>query len=120
MNKDKITLGGKEYFIASSAYTQFAYKEFTGRSMLKDIQKLVFLQEKLDANKEEADSNSLSLVEKFSEMMLKLTYVMIREADGSQVGSYEDFLKGISTIFGDNTWVEKSMKLACLPISRQL
>ena len=119
MNKDKINISGKDYFIASSAYTQFAYKEFTNRSMLNDIQRLITLEEKME-NFDSNDSKSLGLIEKANEIFLKLTYVMIREADSSQVSSFEEFLKGVGTIYDNKEWLEKIMKLSCLPLSGQL
>ena len=33
----KIKIGNKEYLMSASAFTQFAYKNETGRSFLKDI-----------------------------------------------------------------------------------
>ena len=36
----QIKIGEKEYLMKASAYTTFAYKDTTGRSLFKDIQKL--------------------------------------------------------------------------------
>ena len=38
--KKIITISGKEYTMKSSAYTQFKYKNDTGRRMLQDLQEL--------------------------------------------------------------------------------
>ena len=35
-----VKISGKEYSMKSSAYTQFKYKDVTGRKMLDDIQKI--------------------------------------------------------------------------------
>ncbi len=43
--KKIITIDGKEYEMKSSAYTQFAYKNLTGRSLLSDISDISKLTE---------------------------------------------------------------------------
>lgn len=107
-----ITIGGKEYSMKASAYTQFAYKNETGRSFLQDIKKLT----ELTKNNEIA----LDVLDELSDLLLKMSYVMIEEADSKQVPSYDDFLKGIENLYDDNTWITEVVMLACSPISRQL
>lgn len=109
--KKIITIGYKEYSMKSSAFTQFAYKNETGRSFLTDIQKLTKMSEI------ELDYESL---DQLTELLLKIAYVMIKESDESQVQDYEGFLKSIDNLYDDQKWIEEVIKLACSPISRQL
>lgn len=109
--KKIITLSGKEYSLKSSAFTQFKYKNETGRKLLEDIQQLAALQ---GNNQEE----TLSSVDDLLEILLRLTYIMIEEADASQVTTYENFLKDIDGIFDDPKWLEEVVELATSPICR--
>ena len=112
--KKTIRIDGKDYLMKSSAYTQFAYRNLTGRSLLKDIEKL------LDATKKIEDN--LSAIDDVTEPLLDVCYVMIEEADSSQVTTLEEFIKGIESLFDiDNmTWINDVITLAINPISRQL
>lgn len=113
MNKETINIGGHDYFMASSAYTQFAYKNLTGRSFLNDIQKLMNLDvEHIDENMNE--------FEHLMELLLNICFVMINEADSKQVDNYESFLKGIPSLFDDATWIEKTINLAVRPLSGRI
>lgn len=113
--KKIITIDGKEYSMKSSAFTQFAYKDMTGRSFLKDMQKVI--NAVLDENKLMED---LSLLDEMTTLILDAAYVMICEADSSQVGTKEDFYKSIDAVYDDFTWITETIMLACTPISRQL
>lgn len=117
MNKDKIDLDGKEYFLASSAYTQFAYKELTGRSFLKDLEYIIVMEKKKSNNKKTDD---IACLEKITDMILHITYIMIKEASESQVTNYTDFVKSVGSIYDKPDWIEKVIKLAAMPLSRQL
>ena len=86
--KKIINISGKDYTMQSSAYTQFAYKDLTGRSLLNDLQ--------------------------------EISYVMIQEADSSQVNDYVSFLKSIDDLYTDPNWIEEVILLACTPISGRL
>ena len=44
-----IKIGNKEYEMKSSAYTQFKYKNDTGRKLLEDLQNLTQLQDKKES-----------------------------------------------------------------------
>lgn len=116
MNKDKIDLDGKEYFLASSAYTQFAYKELTGRSFLNDL-KYIIMKKKKSKNKKTDD---IACLEKITDMILHITYIMIKEASESQVTNYTDFVKSVGSIYDKTDWIEKVITLAAMPLSRQL
>ena len=108
--KKVIKISGKEYTMQSSAYTPFKYKDVTGRRMLKDLQELTKLKDK---DQEEM----LEGIDDLSEIVLKMAYVMIEEADSSQVKSYEDFLKGIENLYEDSNWMTEVISLATSPIS---
>ena len=109
--KKIIKIGDKEYTLKASAYTQFKYRNDTGRKMLQDLQELTKLQ---DANEEDM----IGGIDDLTEIVLKMAYVMIEEADSSQVASYEEFLKGIENLYDDITWINEVMELATSPLSR--
>lgn len=109
--KKVVKISGKEYTIKSSAYTQFKYRDYTGRRMLKDLQELAKLQ---DANEDEM----LESLDDLTEIILKMAYVMIEEADPNQVKSYDEFLKEIDNIYADTTWINDVVEVATSPISR--
>lgn len=112
--KKIIKIGDQEYTMNASALTQFSYKDETGRSFLKDIKELVKLQDK------EITLEDLDVLDDISNLVLPLAYVMIREADSTQVGDYKSFLKSINNLYDDVSWLEEVILLACSPISRQL
>ena len=113
--KKIITIDGKEYSMKSSAYTQFAYKDMTGRSFLKDMQRVVNAVADKDKLVED-----LAFLDEITLLILDAAYIMITEADASQVGTKEDFYKSIDSIYDDFNWIEEVILLACTPISRQL
>lgn len=106
-----IRIDNKDYRMKASAYTQFAYKDETGRSFLTDIQNLSKFTE-TDITTEQLDA--------LTEPLLRIAYVMIKEADPNQVANYEDFLKGIESLYDDVNWITEVIYLGCTPISRQL
>lgn len=108
-----ITISGNDYNMKSSAYTQFKYKNDTGRKMLEDLQELTKIKE--------LDSDTMwSKIEDLTEVILKMSYVMIEEADPSQIKSYEDFLKGIDGLYDNPEWIYDVIELAAAPFSRGL
>ena len=109
--KKVVRIDNKDYTMKASAFTQFAYKDLTGRSFLNDIQELTkYVDGEL----------GLEQLDIISELLLKIAYVMIKEADPNQVDNYEDFLKGIDNLYDDIDWIEEVIFLGCTPISRQL
>lgn len=110
--KKIVNIDGKDYTMKSSAYTQFAYKNLTGRSLLKDIQNILDLTNKLE--------NDFSAVDGLTEPLLDLSYVMIEEADPSQITTKEDFIKSIDNLYDNYDWVNEVITLAVNPLSRQL
>lgn len=110
--KKIIKIDGKEYTMQSSAYTQFAYKDLTGRSLLKDIQNIMELADKLEKD--------ISLVDVITEPILDISFVMIQEADSNQVKTKEDFYKSIESLYDNFDWINEVVALAINPLSRQL
>ena len=113
--KKIVNINGKDYSMQASAYTQFAYKNLTGRSFLKDMQKCIRSVENMDALLED-----LSLLDEITMLILDAAYIMITEADANQVGTKEDFYKSIDSVYDDFNWITDTILLACTPISRQL
>ena len=110
--KKIIKIDNKEYEMKSSAYTQFAYKDLTGRSLLKDIQNIANIADKIE--------DDMSLIDSITEPLLDISYVMIEEANDTQFKSKEDFYKNIENIFDDYAWINEVITLAINPYSRQL
>lgn len=106
-----IKIGDKQYTMKSSAYTQFAYKNETGRSFLTDIKSLT-----------EATESGLEYekLEEVTELLLKIAYVMAKEGKDAQVTDYKTFLQGIDNLCDDQEWITEVVTLACSPLSRQL
>lgn len=104
-----ITISNKDYKMKASALTQFSYKNETGRSFLKDLQKLTSV-----------DLDNIDALDDITELILKVAYVMVKEADKTQATNYEDFLSHIENIYTDITWITEVLELACSPLSGQL
>ena len=104
-----IRIADKDYKMKASALTQFSYKDETGRSFLSDLEKLTKL-----------DNTEIGVVDEVTEIVLKMAYIMVREADKSQVANYEEFLSGIDDLFSSPEWLQQVLELACSPLSRQL
>lgn len=110
----KIKIGDKEYLMKASAWTQFAYKNETGRSFLTDIKDLTKL-----ANKN-ITIDDIEILDDINNLVLPIAFVMTKEANSSQAVDYQDFLKGIDNLYDDLEWINDIIILACSPISRQL
>lgn len=112
--KKTIKISDKDYFMASSAYTQFAYKDETGRSLLTDLQRIIDLQKKKEKDIKVDD------LDQVTELLLKVAYVMIKEANDTQVEDYISFIKNVENIYDDQLWITEVLTLACNPISGRL
>ena len=106
-----VRISEKEYSMKSSAYTQFKYRDVTGRKMLDDIQKI----SNISQLKEE---EQIAKLDDVIELLLRMAYIMIEEADASQVTTYDEFLKGIDGIFDNIEWINEVIELATSPLSR--
>ena len=109
--KKVVTINNKEYNAKSSAYTQFKYKNDTGRSLMSDLQKISKL-DKLDLD------GQVEGIDDLLETVLKMAYIMIEEADPNQVTSFEDWLKELDGLFDEQQWLVDIIELAQSPFSR--
>ena len=101
--KKIVKIGNKEYSMKSSAYTQFKYKNDTGRKLLYDIKKIT-----------EMRTDGMEVLEDLDDLLeiaLKMAYVLIEEADPKQVVSFEQFLKETESIFEDESWINDVIEL---------
>lgn len=115
-----IKIGDKTYKMASSAYTQFKYKNDTGRSLLADLSEFqnkysVLLDEK------NAEENIVEFMNKFEEVLdiiLRIAFIMTNECDKNQAQTYEDFLKQTNNYFESLDWLNEVVELATAPFRR--
>ena len=116
-----IIINDKEYKLKSSAFTPFAYKNETGRDLMKDISYIYDLYTETNKieNEEEKSKKWLDEIMGILDMVLKITHIMIKEADNN-APSYEDWLKGLDNILGDTTWLLDSLSCGFSPFSGQL
>lgn len=115
-----IKIGSKEFKMSSSAYTQFKYKNDTGRSLMAD---LVGCQDKykLLLDEKSITTDSLEFMNELDDLMnmvLRIAYIMTNEADKNQAQTFEDFLKQTDNYFGDLGWLNEVVELATSPFSR--
>lgn len=106
--KKIIRICNKDFTMKSSAYTQFAYKDVTGRSLLHDIERF----QSIDI------SNAVEAMDDMSETLLQMAYVMIEEAeDVNKPTSFIDFLKQLEEgLFDDPEWIGEVIELAASPL----
>ena len=107
--KKIIKIDGKEYTMQSSAYTQFKYKNDTGRKLMQDLSQLTEMRK--------TETGILSELDDFMEIILRIAYVMIEESDPKQTGSFDEFLKSTDNLFEETNWVNEVIELAMTPIS---
>lgn len=115
-----IKIGSKDFKMSSSAYTQFKYKNDTGRSLMAD---LVGCQDKykLLLDEKNITTDSLEYMNELDDLMnmvLRIAFIMTNEADKNQAQTFEDFLKQTDNYFGDLTWLNEVVELATSPFSR--
>lgn len=113
-----IKIGTKEFKMKSSAYTQFKYKNETGKSLIKDLSTLGKQYESIDISKEDAIEQFDSLDE-FITTALRIAYIMSMEAK-SYTGTFEDYLKEIDNYLEDVNWIGEVVELAISPLSRNI
>lgn len=106
-----INIGGKSYSMKSSAYTQFKYKNDTGRRLLSDLQAITKLQSL-------SEFELINDIDDLIEILLKIAYVMIEESGKNDIKGYEEFLKELDDVFSDFDWVSEVVELATSPLSR--
>lgn len=104
-----IRISNKDYKMKSSALTQFSYRNETGRSFLKDLTKLTNL-----------DTEDVEQLDEITDLVLKIAYIMTKEADKTQVTNFDDFLSNIESLYDNTDWISEVLELACSPLSGQL
>lgn len=118
--KKTIKIGTKEFQMSSSAYTQFKYKDITGKSFIKDLTDLAKKYEsmKKDATQEEA-------IEKFDDLdefittALRVAYIMSCEGKSFN-GSFDEYLMNIDNYLENTDWISEVVDLAISPLSRNI
>lgn len=112
-----IKIGNKQFNMSSSAYTQFKYKNETGRSLIAD---LLRMEEKYKTlyNKDETTIEQLEALQEIADDSLKIAFIMINENDKNQAPNYEEFLKSLDDYLIDVSWIEEVSDLASAPLSR--
>ncbi len=116
----KITIGSRTYEMKASAYTQFKYKNDTGRSLIKDMSELQKKYGKM--SKDITDDNALEKfddLDDFITLALRIGYIMAVEGK-SVNGSFEDFLMGIDNYLDNLDWISEVVELAITPLSRNV
>ena len=115
--RKKITIGNKEYEMQSSAYTQFKYKDETGRSLIKDLSNIANRYEKIKDSKDAVDQ--YEELDDFLTITLRIAFIMSLEAK-SFSGTYEDYLKEIDDYLSNTDWISEVVNLAISPLSRNV
>ena len=114
-------INGKEYKVDSSAYTAILYKSKFGTEIFSDLKKVQEVglkqQEAMDKLKKENpklteeeinEKSSLAIMDSLDDFIYvieKMAYILIVSADSSQVGSFEDFIKGIPKVKLYDQWI---------------
>lgn len=118
--RKKITIGNKEFEMQSSAYTQFKYKNDTGRTLIKDLTEIGSKYEKMGTDVPESE-----VLEKYDELddfvisTLRIAYIMSLEAK-SFSGTFENYLMEIDNYLDNLDWITEVVELAISPLSRQV
>lgn len=112
-----IKIGSKDFTIKSSAYTMFAYKNDTGRDLLKDIGDINKKYKSISKlSKEDQEEKWMEEITGIVENALKLAYTMIKEAD-KNFGAYDEWLKGLDNLFEDSNWILEVIEAGMTPFS---
>ena len=109
----KVKIGTKEFEMKSSAYTQFKYKNDTGRTLLKDIIKIGKAFNDLNG---EFDIEQYDDLDDFITLSLRIAYIMCLEAKSISC-SFEDFLMQVDDYLQDVNWISDVVELATSPFS---
>ena len=109
-----IKIGSKEFNMSSSAYTQFKYKNDTGRSLMQDLADFQAKYSDLAEGKE----INLAKIDDLVETLLRIAFIMTNERDKSQAQTFEDFLKQVDNYFSDISWLNEVVELATSPFQR--
>lgn len=111
-----ITIGTKQFDMQSSAYTQFKYKNDTGRSLIKDLSIIGKKYESKELN-EESIIDNYEEFDEFITLALRMAYIMSLEAKSVNC-SFEDYLMQIEGYLDNTDWISEVVELAISPLSR--
>ena len=120
-----ITICGKEFPIECNAVTRFQYKSIFGKGKFEDISVLNDFSTKQEELRKELKKKKLSdeeidneinkmmlqHVDDFLDVIEKMAYILIYTAN-SNIGSFEDWLKGITKIELSENWTSEVAELA--------
>lgn len=118
-----ITICDKEYEIDCNAFTRFQYKTIFGRGIFADIKTLndfSIKQEKarkelsnLSEEELEAELNLIMMenLDDFIDVIERIAYILIYTAN-NKIGSFEEWLKGITKIDLSASWISEVTELA--------
>ena len=106
-----IIISNQKYTIKSSAWTQFKYKNDTGRNLLSDLQTL---EKRIEGKSE---NEIIASLDDMLGVLMRITYNLIEEAGDDKVKSYEEFLKNVDEIFTDTQWLIDTLEVAIAPLS---
>ena len=115
----EITIGTKTFTMKASAYTQFKYKNDTGRSLIKDLTELGKKYENIGEMKEEDAIDRFDDLDDFIVTALRIAYIMSMEGK-SFAGSFENYLMEIDNYLDNLDWIGEVVELAVSPLSRNL
>lgn len=110
-----IKIGNKEFNMSSSAYTQFKYKNDTGRSLLQDLSE--FQEKYKDFLTKEITQEQLGSMDEMFEIIFRIAFIMTNEKDSNQALSYVAFLKQLDNYFANVSWINEVVELAMTPFS---
>lgn len=110
-----IKIGNKAFNMSSSAYTQFKYKNDTGRSLMQDIAEFQVKYKDLLEGKTDV---SLDQIDEIVDTLLRIAYIMTNENDKTQAPNFEEFLKQIDNYFVNIDWFNEVVELATSPFHR--
>ena len=120
-----ITICDKEYEINCNAFTRFQYKTIFGKGIFADIKVLNEFSNKQEKIRKELKEKKLSeeeieneinlmMMEKlddFIDVLERMAYILIYTAN-NKVGSFEDWLKGITKVDLSANWISEVTELA--------
>jgi len=118
--KKKIRIGNKNLEIKSSAYTMFGYKDFTGRDLMADLNKINNLYKKTQKmNQEQTKDFWLSNFNSIFNLTLELAYTLAKEADDG-ISSYKEWLSSIDNLMQDPKWIKDVLEVGMSPFRGKL
>ena len=117
----RIKIGSKEFNMSSSAYTQFKYKNDTGRSLMQDLSEFeTEYKDLLNIKEDEVSSKMLGQIDEIMELVLRVAFIMTNENDKSQASTFDEFLKQIDDYYSDLGWLTEVVELATSPFQRRV